>query len=400
MSRNSWTLALLMALAGSTPSFAQILTEHQFLDNALTNHPGITAAEAAEAAAAGGRRQAGIIDNPVVSWEREDPDIAARQDTWRLNWRLPFDGRKHRVAAGDAAVAASSSDLDATRLGIRLEMRSLFAAWYIAAEREAVLHAHLDRTSRLARWLRARAEEGEAAGVEAQRLDLEVEVFERELVAARAEAHAKRAAAAVWSDSVTDEVRPQRPFLPIPPGAVDVGDRPELQAIAHRVVEAEAQHRLQRRVFEPPEISLGWMELSGDVQSLNGPVLGVAWPVPVFDRNQGNRQAAAAEATRARSRLELETRQAEQRAQAALASYSDLYPTAKPHGADAASVDVAATVFAAFEAGEASLTDVLDSLRASVGVQMARLGSLDQALAAERELEAAIGRPIFLGGNS
>jgi outer membrane protein TolC len=61
---------------------------------------------------------------------------------------------------------------------------------------------------------------------------------------------------------------------------------------------------------------------------------------------------------------------------------------------------VAVAVFAAFEAGEASLTDVLDVLRASVGVQMARLESLDLALAAERELEAAIGRPIVLGGSS
>ena len=56
--------------------------------------------------------------------------------------------------------------------------------------------------------------------------------------------------------------------------------------------------------------------------------------------------------------------------------------------------------FAAFEAGEASLTDVLDALRASVDVQLARLESLDQALAAERELEAAIGRPILPGGSS
>jgi len=400
MSRASWALASLLVVAGSMPLRAQFLTEQQFLDTALTNHPGITAAEAAEAAAAGSRRQAGIIDNPVVSWEREDPDIALRQDTWRLNWRLPFDGRKHRVAAGDAALAASSSDLEATRLGTRLEMRSLFAAWYVAAEREVVLQAHLDRTSRLARWLRARAEEGEAAGVEANRLDLEVEVFERELVAARAEAQAQRAAAAVWSEVVTGEVRPQRPFLPVPPGAVDVGDRPDLKAISHRVAEAEALYRLQRRVLEPPEISLGWMELSDGVQAFDGPVLGLAWPVPIFDRNQGNRQAAEAEEVEARSQLELETRLAEQRAQAALASYSDLFPTATPLGDGAGNVDVAAAVFAAFEAGEASLTDVLDSLRASVAVQMARIESLDRALAAERELEAAIGRPIFLGGNS
>jgi cobalt-zinc-cadmium efflux system outer membrane protein len=400
MNRASWTFALLLVVAGSMPIHAQVLTEQEFLDSALTSHPAVAAAVAAETAATGARRQTGIVSNPVLSWEREEPDVALRQDTWRLDWQLPFDGRKHRKAAGDAALAASSSDLDATKLAVRLEMRSLFAAWYVAAEREVVLQAHVDRTSMLARWLRARAETGEAAGVEAHRLDLEVEVIERELVTARAAARAEWVAAAVWCDLVTGEIRPRRPFLPLPPTMVDVGNRPDIQAIAHRVVEAEAVERLQRRSLEPPAISLGWTTLGESGLSFDGPVYGVAWPLPIFDRNQGNREAAAAEAAVARSQLELETRLAEQRAQAALASYTDLFHSAKPIVSGDDNFDVAAAAFAAFEAGEASLTDVLDSLRASVSVQMARLDSLDRALAAERELEAAIGRPILPGGSS
>ena len=400
MKRASWAFVVLLVAAGSTQLRAQVLTEQQFLENALPNHPGVTAAAAAEAAAAGARRQAGIVENPVMSWEREQPDTVIREDTLKLDWRLPFDGRKHRIAAGDAALSASKSDLESTRLGIRLEMRSLFAAWYIAAERETVLEAHLERTKRLARWLRARAEEGEAAGVEAERLDLEVEVFERELVAVRAAASAERAAAAVWCDLVTKTVRPQRPLLSIPPATADVGDRPDLQAIAHRVAEAEAVQRLRRRSLEPPEISLGWKKLGEEGLSFEGPVYGIAWPLPVFDRNQGNHEAATAEASVARSQLEFETRLAEQRARAALAAYNDLYRVAKPEEAGSRGLDVALATFAAFEAGEASLTDVLDALRASVDVRLARLESLDQALAADRELEAAIGRPILPGGRS
>jgi len=400
MSHVSRTWAVLLAVAGSTPSYAQILTEHQFLEDVLTGHPGVAAAEAGVAAVAGARRQAGVLDNPEITWEREDPDIAPRQDTWRLSWRLPFDGRRHRVAEADAAVAASSSDLEAARLGIRLEMRSLFASWYIAAEREAVLRANLDRTRRLATWLRARAEEGEGAGVEARRLDLEVEVLARESASARADAEARRAAAAAWSSLVTGAVQPDRPLLPAPPAVADVGGRPDLEAIAHRAAEAESRHQLQRRVLEPPEISVGWLEIRDSLHSFDGPVLGVAWPLPVFDRNQGNRQASAAEAERAHSELEVARRRAVQHAQAALASYSDLYRAAVPTATRAAEADVADAVFAAFEAGEASLTDVLDSLRATVDVQMARLETLALALAAERELEAATGRPVLPGGSS
>jgi cobalt-zinc-cadmium efflux system outer membrane protein len=188
--------------------------------------------------------------------------------------------------------------------------------------------------------------------------------------------------------------------LPIPPATADVGSRPDLQAIAHRVAEAEAVQRLQRRSLEPPEISFGWKKIGEEGLSFNGPVYGIAWPLPVFDRNQGNREAATAEVSVARSQLELETRLAEQRARAALASYSDLYLMAKPADVRGDDFDIAVATFAAFEAGEASLTDVLDSLRATVEVQLARLDSLDQALAAERELEAAIGRPILPGGSS
>jgi hypothetical protein len=128
MSRFSWASALLLVFSASMPAHAQLLTEDRFLEDAMANHPDIAAAESAVAAADGVRRQAGIIDNPELSWEREDPDIAPRQDTWLLDWRLPFDGRRHRMAAADAGIAAAGSDLEATRLGVRLELRSLFAA--------------------------------------------------------------------------------------------------------------------------------------------------------------------------------------------------------------------------------------------------------------------------------
>jgi cobalt-zinc-cadmium efflux system outer membrane protein len=382
------------------PSYAQTLTEKQFLDDALLNHPATAAAEASVSAAAGSRKQAGIVDNPEISWEREDPEVVPRQDTLRLDWRLPFDGRKHRVAAGEAQIAASKSDLTATRLAIRLEMRALYASWYVAAQREAILQDQVDRTRRLAAWLKARADEGEVAGVEAHRLELEVEVLEREAVAARAVARAERAAAAAWSDLVTDTVHPSRPLLVPPPSGADTGDRPDIAALAHRVEVAEAQHRLNKRVLDPPEISLGWTEIREGRFSFDGPVFGVAWPVPLFDRNQGNRAAAKAEVSRANWQLEGAQRRAVAEADGALAAYTDLYGMAVSADSVPADAQVAAAVFAAFEAGEASLTDVLDTLRSTVEVQQARLESLAQALAAERELEAAIGRPIPPGESS
>lgn len=399
MSRVSWAPALLLVVSASLPARAQLLTQDRFLESAMTQHPEIAAAEFAVAAAEGERRQAGVIENPELSWEREDPDIALRQDTLVVDWRLPFDGRRHRMDAADAEIAAARAELETTRMTVRLELRSLFAAWYVAAEREAVFEANLERTRRLAGWLRARAEEGEAAGVEARRLDLEVETMEREAVAARADARAAGAAAAVWSPRVVPGIRPARPDLVTPPAVAEVDGRPDVMALTHRVAAAEARHALRKRVFEPPSLSLGWLELKDRGASVAGPVFGVAWPLPIFDRNQGNRQAASAEVSRARSDLAAAVRRARQEAEAALVSYSELHELAL-RGPIASEEGVVEAVFAAFEAGEADLTDVLDTWRATVDVQLARLETMARALTAERELEAALGRPIGAGENS
>ena len=89
MRRISCVSALLVSTA-VMPTFAQCLTEHQYLESALINHPRVAAAEAESAALTGHRRQVGVLPNPELDWEREDPDFVARQDTWRLSWRLPL----------------------------------------------------------------------------------------------------------------------------------------------------------------------------------------------------------------------------------------------------------------------------------------------------------------------
>jgi len=400
MNRASWAFALLLVVAGCMPIHAQVLTEQQFLDDTLASHPAIAAAEAEVAAASGVRRQAGIVDNPEIAWEREDPDIVPRQDTLVLNWRLPFDGRRHRMDAADAVINASNSELEATRLRVRLEMRSLFASWYIAAQREGVLQANLDRTRRLSDRMQARAQDGESSGLEARRLELEVEMLGLEAAAARAEARARRSAAASWSAQVAGDVEPIFPLLPTPPSTIDIGDRPDIRALSYGMVAAESRHQLQKRVLEPPVISLGWTEIAENVRSFDGPVFGLSWPLPLFDRNQGRRDAASAEVSRAQFELEVAQKKALEQSRAALASYTELHAMVVRGSDGGADSDVIETMLAVFEAGEASVTDVLDTLRATVDVRVARIDILARALAAERELESALGRPILSGGNS
>lgn len=400
MISQSWAQALLLAAAVSMPLFAQDISEEEFLQEALEGHPALVAGEAVVQAEIGRKRQAGAFENPEIEWEREDPDRAAKQDTWRLSWRLPIDGRRHRVAEAEAAAAASRSELAGTRLGVRLELRALFANWYLASERDAALKRQVERARRLAAWLLARAEEGEAAGVDAKRVALEVEVLERDALVARAEAQSWRAAAAVWSTGVSEGAKPKRPLLMPLPSDVGIAGRPDLKVLEQQLRGAESRHRLERIFFRPPEISAGWTEISEGDQTFDGPVLGVMWPVPLFDRNRGNREAAAAEEMRASAELEAARRRATQQVRSTSARYAELLAAVQRHSASDLDGDIVEPILAAFEAGEAGLTDVLDALQATVEVELARLETLNQALQAQRELEAALGRSLTDGESS
>ena len=57
-----------------------------------------------------------------------------------------------------------------------------------------------------------------------------------------------------------------------------------------------------------------------------------------------------------------------------------------------------AAATAAFRAGEASLTDLLDSLRAAMEARLREIDLRGQALAAHRELESALGAALVGGG--
>jgi len=220
-------------------------------------------------------------------------------------------------------------------------------------------------------------------------------------VEATAEVRARRAAAAAWSDLVTGVSHPARPKLAPPPASADLSDRPDLFALDRGVAEVEARQRVSNRVLAPPVVTIGWLDLRDDTRSFDGPVFGVTWPVPIFDRNQGNSDAAAAELDRARAELEVARRSARQDADSALGSYLELYVAAtRTTPTRTVESEVVDSLMAAFIAGEASLTDVLDSLRTTVDVRLARLDTLAAALTAERLLEAAIGHPILPGGSS
>jgi cobalt-zinc-cadmium efflux system outer membrane protein len=187
--------------------------------------------------------------------------------------------------------------------------------------------------------------------------------------------------------------------LPDPPAAVDPAASPELKATTLEAEQARLESKRAGRFLTFPTLQLGWQQIELGGASQSGPIFAAGWTIPLFDRDQGGRIEAAGREEVARARVELARARVTAEVEGSAAAFRGLSAATRDAArtsADADRVITAAT--AAFRAGEASLTDLLDSLRAAIGARVGEIELRGQALAAHRDLEAALGRPLAGGG--
>ena len=375
-----------------------VVTEAAFLaaldgPASLTLAEGLSRAQAAE-------RQAALLSNPRLDFEREAPEGNPVQGTWSLTWTPPLDGRRGLTRdASRAGVSSARARLAADRLTLRSQLRSVFAAWALAESRSAALSEITALVSTSAARARTRADAGEESGLSARRLALAASEFEADLARAQAEALRAAATARGWKPDLPAQVHPQLPDLPPPPVSLEAeASRPEVEALRHEFHRTELEARLARRWIGFPELRAGWQTLSPNGSTASGPVLGVGWTVPLFDRGQPAREETAQRQASARARLEIAEARARADAEGTRAAYARLAKAA------AAARDTALTdtrivegAEAAYRAGESSLTDLLDTLRAVRDARLRALEMLDSALTTHRELELVLGRALTEG---
>jgi cobalt-zinc-cadmium efflux system outer membrane protein len=137
----------------------------------------------------------------------------------------------------------------------------------------------------------------------------------------------------------------------------------------------------------------GWQTVDEVGVEVSGPVMGVAWPIPIFDRQQGDRDAANATVAAARASLDLETARVSAELAAASAGYDRLRDAALS-AVDSVAIgdNVLASATARFEAGESDVTELLETVRGVISARLAALDLYAAALAAHRELDMLMGR--------
>ena len=388
---------------------------------ALDREPLLRAARADIDVARGQRQQAGLRQNPTLTFERRDePAGTDNQTSVGIEWPLDLFRRQGRVQTAER-------ELEATRLAVENRERLLAAEVRMqygaaaAAVRDVVVADELLATSqRQLNLVRARVDEGTTPPLERDLLDVEL----RRLEAARVHA-AGRADVAVVQLKQLLGMRPEEPLrlretleslvigrafaAPTHEASASIAGRPDVREAEARVTLADARidqaHRegridislyvtYMRMDAGFPQQGFG---LTGALERVRGRFNYVAGgamiTVPVFNRNQG--QVAVAQAERSGAQARREAADLAARAEVAAAEARDtraqravgLYRGAMRKLARQ-NLDV---VHQTFDLGRATVFDVLTEQRRFLDIEQTYTMTLREAWEARAALTRAQG---------
>lgn len=376
------------------------VSEAEFLSVLREGGPALSSLGERLGAARAARSRAGLLSNPSITVEHETPG-EAEQTTWMLSWTPPLDaGRGAGKRSAEAAVQAAERQLEADRLRLRSELRRAFADWALGEERRDAATSHLGSIRRLADRMSARARSGEESGLAARRVSLAALEVEAEASLAEADASRFRALALSWNPGLGPSSLPARPSLP---SLTDTAStpRPDLLALEREVEQSEWEVKHQGRFLRFPELSFGWEQIRGQGETVDGPVFGASWDVPLFDRQQPGVAEASARLTAARGRLEIFRARAEREGAAARSAYARLRESALRAIKTASEGDqVIESAAATFRLGESRLTDLLETMRSVLAARLAAIELYAAALDAHRTLEIVEGRTLTGDGGA
>lgn len=379
---------------------AQTLTLESALQSAFAGNPDLAAAQWEIDIAQGGRQQAGLIPNPVASWDAEDTRRSTRTTTVKLSQTLELGGKRGaRIEVASRAQEAAAQELEQRRNLLRAEVIDGFYGALWAQERLELAQRSMALAERGLVIANGRVTAGKASPVEATRA--QVEVSQIRLERSRAEigvSDAYRRLAAITGSSTIG-------FERVEAGAVNTPALPSATQLLARL-ESTAELRLAQLQIQQRDAGLG-LEKAQRIPDLDVSIgsqydasvrervnlVGVSMPIPLFNRNQGNVLAASRRADQARDlrnatelRLRTETRQA-----------LDLWATANSEvrafnqvilPAAQSAVDSATR---GFEMGKFNFLDVLDAQRTLIAARTQYLAALAQATDAWVRIERIYG---------
>lgn len=356
------------------------ITLPQALEEAASRSPAVVAAEAEVREAEARARQAGYRQNPELSVEVENfggtgdlKGLQSTEATVALNQRLDLGGRRSaRVAAARADIAVQRLRLATARADLAQNVRQEFARSVAARETLEQADQAVERARELARVATVLVEAGRDPPLRALRARSALAQALAEQEAARAEELAARSTLASLLGSSVPVGAVTGSSIDLTPAEVDLQRSLDVRLADAETAAAEAELRLQlaeRRIDPAVGVGVRHVRETGDF----GLVAGFSMPLRLFDRNQGNIEAARAAVAGARARRASAITSVTARGRNAIATVeaAERRVTALEEGALPEAAEALRLAQIAFREGRASLLELLDAQESYTAAQAA-----------------------------
>ena len=392
--------AALVVWISANAAQAQPLTLDTALQTAFANNPDLAAAQWEIDIAEGGRQQAGLIPNPVASWDAEDTRRNSRTTSIKLSQTLELGGKRGaRIEVATRAQDAAALTLEQRRNQLRAEVIDSYYGALRAQERLDLAQRSMTLAERGLVVANGRVTAGKSSPVEATRAQVQVSEIRLELNRAQVGlTDAYRRLATSTGSAATDfqAVAAPSTLVPALPAAAPLLARleqtAELRLAELNIVQNEASVGLEKAQRIPDlDVSIGSQYDASVRERVN--LVGVSMPIPLFNRNQGNILAATRRADQARDlrnaaelRLRTETRQALdlwQTANTEVRAFNQQILPAAQSAVDSAT--------RGFEMGKFNFLDVLDAQRTLIAARTQYLTATAQATDAWVRIERIYG---------
>lgn len=318
------TCAAGAAWAQTAPPFAQLLHDAQ-------STPRVSALDADVARARALAEQARARPNPTVNVYAENftGDLIRnardqQQVTGQIDLPIELGGKRSaRIAAGEAGVVAAQARTLDGRLLYATELARAYAGVEIADRRIDLAEDEVEEATADLNAARALVDAGKEARLRQIQAETELNTLEADLETARARKTVALARLSALAGSPVPFTGISESLL----GRLDArpasGPLDPMQTMTVKVAEAE-QEAAQRAVTVQQRLAIPNVTAIVGVRQLrvaSGPALvaGIGLPLPLFDRNRGNIDAAQAELQGAQARAAAARLDAEANSRAARA---------------------------------------------------------------------------------
>lgn len=369
----------------TSPIASASLTLEQALEKTIAANPTLRAAALDVAIATGMRRQAGLFPNPEVSFVREGTQRGTRTQNVQLSQVFELGGKRSaRIILAERERSFASSSLDVARLDLRADVTAAYFDALAAQERVQLAQASLDVASKGANAAEKRVAAGRISPIEQDRAGVALASSRLELAQAQSELWvAMRTLAAYWGETI-----PVARTLAVP--ELDLAPTPTIEELQRRLASSPQLRRARLQVErEEAQVGVDRAQRMPDLTLIVGSkkdeeigrsqtVLGLAVPLPLFNRNQGSLQASLGRADKARAELEAQRLRlhrdlanAHQRAQLSRERVRTMREEILP-----SAQRVFDSTVTGFEAGKFSFLEVLDAQRTLLQIRTQYIDAL------------------------